>query len=386
MTSAARLAAIDAVDRVIRSGAYSNVLVAKTGGLTSAEHSHYQRLVYTALRSVPYQDRVIRDLTSGRTIEPIVSSILRLALVDSAVLGTPDHAVVDEYVEAAKAVGKGRAAGFVNGVLRTFTRDGAPQPEGMPDAYPSAVRSIVAESLGEQADRFLEASNEAAPIGVYTPGSSAVGDSGIPGTRYLGPAESLGPEDQVIDPASAAVALAAAPRPGDRVLDVAAAPGGKTAVIEGLLEGGVLVAADSHSRRVRSAKRRLPDVAWIVADGEAPPFANGAFDRVVLDAPCTGLGTLRRRPEIRLRVDEDAPGRFGDLQRSLVERSIQLLRPGGRLVYSVCTVTSQETSDVTAGLGFHAPEGLPGPLHGDGVLLAPHTTRTDGMYIAVLDV
>jgi 16S rRNA (cytosine967-C5)-methyltransferase len=94
---------------------------------------------------------------------------------------------------------------------------------------------------------------------------------------------------------------------------------------------------------------------------------------------------LRRRPEIRHRLDPSAPLAFGALQRTLLEEALGLVRPGGRLVYSVCTVLPEETTDVVAGLGGRAPSGVPGTPCGDGVLLAPHTTGTDGMYIAVFD-
>jgi 16S rRNA (cytosine967-C5)-methyltransferase len=129
----------------------------------------------------------------------------------------------------------------------------------------------------------------------------------------------------------------------------------------------------------------LKQVEWVLADAEHPPFGRQTFDKVLLDAPCTGLGTLRRRPEIRHRLDPEAPRAYGSLQRTLLERALDLVLPGGRLVYSVCTVFPEETTEVVAGLGGRAPSGLEGTPLGDGVLLAPHITGTDGMYISVFD-
>jgi 16S rRNA (cytosine967-C5)-methyltransferase len=126
-------------------------------------------------------------------------------------------------------------------------------------------------------------------------------------------------------------------------------------------------------------------VHWVIGDALQPPFARGSFDRVLLDAPCTGLGTLRRRPEIRHRLDADSAANAGRVQRRMLEAAISLVRPGGRLVYSVCTITPDETVGVVAGIGSRSPESLPGsPLEG-GLLLAPHVTGSDGMFIAVVD-
>jgi 16S rRNA (cytosine967-C5)-methyltransferase len=189
----------------------------------------------------------------------------------------------------------------------------------------------------------------------------------------------------VQDPASVAVGVALQVQPGDRVLDLAAAPGGKTLQLADA-GAGLLVAVERHPRRLRSARRRLAgvDVHWVRADATAPPFAAGSFDRILLDAPCSGLGTLRRRPEIRLRADQADVARLAGLQRGMLEAARPLLAPGGILVYSVCTVTPSETTGVVAGLPAAAPVGLPGRRLDGGLLMAPHLTGTDGMFISVI--
>jgi 16S rRNA (cytosine967-C5)-methyltransferase len=186
-----------------------------------------------------------------------------------------------------------------------------------------------------------------------------------------------------------AVGLAVDGQPGLSVLDMAAAPGGKTLHLHDQLQGrGTLIAADRHQRRVLSARRRLRrlnvDLPWLVADGRRLPFAGPTFDRVLLDAPCTGLGTLRRRPEIRHRLQEDAPSRAGELQRELLEAALSVVKPEGFVAYAVCTVFPEETTEVVAGFSAQAPTGLPGRPLGKGWLLGPHLTGSDGMFISLV--
>jgi 16S rRNA (cytosine967-C5)-methyltransferase len=130
----------------------------------------------------------------------------------------------------------------------------------------------------------------------------------------------------------------------------------------------------------------VPAAHWIVADGARPAFGRATFDRVLVDAPCSGLGTLRRRPEIRYRVSPSEIERLSLMQRGILEASLDLVKPGGRLVYAVCTVTPEETTAVVDGLGGSPPPGLPGDHVGDGLLLGPHLGPYDGMFISVFDV
>jgi 16S rRNA (cytosine967-C5)-methyltransferase len=247
------------------------------------------------------------------------------------------------------------------------------------------------------ATAFLEASNLPTRIGVRRRSGDA------PGTPVRGIEEAfildeLGVHREAIangqlvvsDPSSTAVAAALEPQPGDRILDLAAAPGGKSLHLFDLVRGeGLIVAMDRHERRAAAAQRRIQrlgaGIEWVVGDAKTPPFERSSFDRVLLDAPCTGLGTLRRRPEIRHRVGETSAAKMGRLQRRMIEAALDLVRPGGRLVYSVCTVTSEETTNVVQGKGSRPPAGLPGMDLGWGLLLAPHLTNSDGMFVAVID-
>jgi 16S rRNA (cytosine967-C5)-methyltransferase len=180
-----------------------------------------------------------------------------------------------------------------------------------------------------------------------------------------------------------------AARPGDIAVDLAAAPGGKTRALgDAVGATGLVAGSDIHPRRLQRAaqRHRTPDsIRWVVADGTQSPFRDASADRVLVDAPCTGLGTMRRRPEIRYRFSPDAPTRYRAVQRQLVEEALRIVRPGGRVVYSVCTVTAAETMGVLDGLGFHGPATPLGIPWGDGTLLGPHIAGTDGMFIATLD-
>jgi 16S rRNA (cytosine967-C5)-methyltransferase len=220
------------------------------------------------------------------------------------------------------------------------------------------------------------------------------------------------PQDQ----ASQAVAAAVGARRGERILDMAAAPGGKaTAIAEAMGDDGLVVASDlrpGRVARVRDAARRLglTSVQALTADGLRLPlrapagFADGgdsagpagtggpgSFDRVLLDAPCSGLGVLRRRPEARWRLDPADIDRVAALQRELLAAAVLQVRPGGLLAYCVCTLSREETLDIDAWTSDTFPSLVPAPPpgppwrpHGRGALLLPSDAATDGMFVLLL--
>jgi 16S rRNA (cytosine967-C5)-methyltransferase len=249
--------------------------------------------------------------------------------------------------------------------------------------------------LRRDARSFMEASNDPAETGIRSRDGNERGRAtGIAGARYMAHDDTIAVLSRkglidIIDPASVAAANALGVERGDVIADLAAAPGGKTRILaDAAGPSGLVVACDMHHRRLTTARKRSADLAqirWVLADAGNPPLRSRTFDKVLLDAPCTGLGTLRRRPEIRHRLAPDAPQAYGVLQRDLLAKALDLVRPGGRLVYSVCTVFPEETTEVVAGLGGRVPEDLTGIAFGDGVLLAPHLTGTDGMFISVFD-
>jgi 16S rRNA (cytosine967-C5)-methyltransferase len=192
------------------------------------------------------------------------------------------------------------------------------------------------------------------------------------------------------DPSSQAVAALVHAEPGMRVADTCAAPGGKATAIAST--GAWVAASDVRGGRTRLiATNRdelglAPQLSVVTADGRALPYRPASFDRVLVDAPCSGLGALRRRPDARWRVDADAVDRLTGLQVELVLEAAELLVPGGELVYSVCTLTDAESIGVDAALAARAPdlvpiEDFPEPwtLHGRGARLLPQTIGSDGM-------
>ncbi len=346
--------------------------------------------------------------------------MLRLG-AQQLVSGVPAHAAVGETVNAAPT----RARGYVNGVLRSLTRLGPPWPEPESEAvalsYPDWLVERLTDDLGaEDARAALVAGNERGALtlrpnrrktdattleaelvsgGAQVQRGTLVADAlivraaGDPATL---PAVAKGratPQDQ----GSQAVVACLDPQPGDRVLDVAAAPGGKaTAVAELVGSKGRVLAADTQSGRLglvgRAARRlKLSTVDLLVADGRHPPLRDSSCDRVLVDAPCSGLGVLRRRPEARWRIDPETIPVLADLQVELLLAAAPVVRPGGVLVYAVCTLTRAETSAVAErvldrldGFAVLDPPGAPWRPWGAGALLLPSTAGTDGMFVLKL--
>lgn len=396
-TSPARLRAAQALGKILRHGAYSNILVHQVSkDLGDPDRKHLQLLVYTALRKLRGIDEIIGAASSRELaqIQPDLLDILRIGVAELVALGTPRYAVVHSTVDSARAVAGDRAAGFVNAVLRQIGRQDA---ELDPVTFPAWMVTKLEAALGaDDSTAFMESADQEARIGVRVrsddvaltyepmPGVDRVGYASDP--AGIGPLADAG-AIVVIDPASSVVGNAVAAEPGECVLDMAAAPGGKTVHLWDAMKGsGLLVAADRNAKRLGRARRRLTDIgvdpAWVVMDGTAPAFRPGSFDRVLLDAPCTGLGTLRRRPEIRHRLTPDSPAQMGQVQRGMLARAMELVKPGGTVIYSVCTVFAEETSHVVEDFGGEAPDGLPGVRVNGGLLLGPATTGTDGMFIS----
>ncbi len=390
---ATRLHAAQLLSRISDEGAHSNVVLA---GELGERRAFVERLVMDALRYMPRTDAVVGQLSNRPLddLDPLVRSSLRVGVTE-LLLGGDAHGVVDSTVEAVRRAGVPRATGFVNAVLRRVAQGAFREPPELRSGTPPWIRRRLESAWGSEAtDSFLAACLEPPHIGIrLRPGADPVGTpvARIPGAAYVAtPSDIAGRDDLlVMDPSSTAVANAVGAAPGQRVLDVAAAPGNKTAALWDAMAGdGLLVATDRHRRRTASAARRLRRLGvgalWVISDGAAP-FVDGGFDRILLDAPCTGLGTIRRRPEIKSRLDQEAPRRMARLQRRLVEGVRRLLRPDGRLVYSVCTVFPEETVEIADFAGGRPPDDVPGRRWGGGVLLAPDVTGTDGMFITVID-
>ncbi len=391
-----RAVAAHTVDRILRAGAFSNVIVHETA-LDGRDRALHHHLVYQTLRWLRPADGVIGEHVDRPIdrVDPMVRSVLRTATVDHHVLGTEAYAAVDQAVGAVKQVGRGRASGFVNAVMRRITH--ASWEDDAVAAFEPWIVDRVPRYGATDQDLF-DGLNEPAPVGVRIRGEEVpagfIPVDGIPKSGYLGKEHAAIPDGVVdyVDPATTAVVRAMALEPGMRVLDIAAAPGGKTrAIADAVGPGGVVIAADIHRRRLEDARRRTPPpdvpapISWLRMDGRAPALKPGQFDVVLLDAPCSGLGTVRRRPEIRHRLRPDTPVQYGRLQHDLVRAALPLVAPKGRLVYSVCTLFEEETVQVSESFGGRTPAGIPGHDTEFGVQLRPDLTGTDGMFIATID-
>ncbi len=425
MSAPTRRIALEVVARV-EQGAFSNLVLPgalRKRGLSVRDRVFVTDIVYGTLRRQRALDYLLTPALDRplEALEPAVRAALRAGAYQ-LVSGVAPHAAVSETVAAAPRA----ARGLVNAVLRRVAAGGPPWAEPSGDdvaatavrlSYPDWIVERLAADLGwENALDALVASNQA-PAVTLRPNRRRVGsellaaelrtagatvesgrlDTGALVVRGLGdpaasPAVAEGratPQDE----ASQAVVALLDPQPGDRVLDVAAAPGGKaTAVAERVGDDGLVVAADLRPGRlgtaIKAARRLGVQISAVVADSRQVPVAPGAVDSVIVDAPCSGLGVLQRRPEARWRARPEDVEVLAARQRQLVTAAAGALRAGGILVYSVCTVTGAETVAVDEWMAAAHPElralaPPPPPWRpaGRGALLLPQDAGTDGMFV-----
>ncbi len=428
-----RDAALEALTACRKLDAWSDgSLKAVCRGLDRREAAFASRLAYGVL-----QNRALLDFYLGKFCsqpyekqEPFIRDVLRMGAYQILLMDrVPDSAAVDEAVKTVKARGRRRAAGFVNAVLRRLSREkdclpelpGGPPEEALALRYshPQWLVSRLLELLGEEeTERFLSLDNESVPAVIQRnplrcSREELLEELEISGARLAPHAwmpdcwELSGGGDleampafrkglfQVQDAAARAAVLASGPRPGDRMLDVCAAPGGKSFAAAMLMENrGEIIACDIHPRKldlIASGAERLglECVKALQADGrENRTEWNGGFDLVLCDVPCSGLGIIRKKPDIRYK-DPKALAGLPKVQAAILDNAARYVRQGGTLVYATCTVLPEENGSVTAGfLARHGefqmePFSLPG-LDGetDGSLtLWPQRHGTDGFYV-----
>lgn len=417
----ARRVALKALREVDEDGAWSTAAVPKAVEplVEQRDRAFASHLAYETLRWQGTLDHLLEQHLNRpmADVEPALQRILRLGALQLWHSDVPAHAAVQTSVELAReAVPQRRAkgaSGFVNGVLRSLARalaDGPPRwPEDPRDrtalttGHPRWLVDELAERLGlaraaavlaadsDPAGTTLRARDDrdamveelrAAGIDAEPGGAApeAVHVSGVDPRTIPAVAEGRArPQDE----ASMLVAHAAGVRPGMRVLDLCAGPGGKTTHLATLTgPEGVVVAIELHGHRARDVERAaaamdLGNVDVRVGDATAPPLEDDdRFDVVLLDAPCTGLGVGRRRPEVRWRRGPDDIETLAGIQRDLLASVGRWVAPGGRLVYAVCTWTGAETDDV---VDAATPEGM---VCIDRRQLLPDADDTDGMFIA----
>jgi 16S rRNA (cytosine967-C5)-methyltransferase len=359
-----------AIDR----GGRANVVVPELLGrsqLDSRDRSLVTELVYGTCRMQRACDWLTGRYVRG-PIDDEVQAGLRVGAYQMGWTRIPAHAAVAATVEEIR----GRGRGLVNAVLRRVANDIEKGLVIWPDlatelSYPDWIVDRLVKDLGaEPARQALRTMNE--------------------------PAAAVARADGYMQDRASQMVAAHLQRFGaGRVLDVCAAPGGKATGLAGPATG-LVVAADLSARRAavmaaNVARLHATQVTTVVADGRDPPFRRGSFDLVLVDAPCSGLGVLRRRPDARWRIQPGDVERLSDLQRRLLGAARCLLAPGGVLAYSVCTVTTAETAAVDKWLAREMPELVPRPPPGPpwrsagrGALLLPQDDGTDGMFMLTL--
>ena len=436
----ARRAAFEVLKAVRVKDAYTNLVLPHHLGkyrLSGRDAAFATELASGTIRRQGTYDAILAACTD----RPLASTpakvldVLRLGCHQLLGMRVAAHAAISTSVDLARSESGAGAAGFTNAVLRRVSAHDLEAWLTSLDAdqatrfsHPQWVIDVFREAVGDgELDALLAADNDPPAVTlVARPGRSSLDElPGEPtvfspyGVVSLGgnpgevPAVAEG-RAGVQDEGSQLVAhvLAAAPIDGadERWLDLCAGPGGKAALLAALAaaRGARLVANEHQPHRAELVRRTLAGAAGVeavtVEDGTSPPWPAGSFDRVLVDAPCTGLGALRRRAEARWRRRPEDLRDLVPLQRDLVDRALDLTRPGGVVVYATCSPVLAETRDVlgsvlvgrddttlgdaaalltqAAGLRSDVPD-CAGPLTGT-VQLWPHRHRTDAMFIALL--
>ncbi len=404
----ARRAAFDVLLRVFEDGAYADrALRSAVAPLDERDRALAHQLAFGTVQRARTLDYAIETLGRRRVdkLDPPVRAALRLGAYQLAYLdGVPRYAAVNESVELVRRARLERAVPFTNAVLRRLA-DGArtlveelpeetPAEAALRHSYPDWVADAWWHALGrEEAIALMRAQNEAPETAVRLVRGTIAGlaDPDIPGAWVVDRIDEAALSEGRIWPQSRGSQLAGltvASTEGERVLDLCAAPGGKATML-----AGEVVAAESNEARARELEENVRllgarNVRVVHADGrELPPELTG-FDRALVDAPCSGLGVLAARPDLRWRAES-----LPDLQLELIHAAAARVRPGGTLVYSVCTINAEECEAVVDASGLEVDTTLAGewprfrhPTRPEFLQTLPHVHGTTGFFIARLRV
>ena len=426
----ARACAFAVLRRVFEQGAYADrALNSEAAGLGPRDRALAMTLAFGTVQRKATLDHVAGRLCRRRldSLHPAVLEALRLGLLQLLFLdGIAEHAAVNESVELAKPAGRG-GAGLVNAVLRRAAREGRGLLAAMPDdtAEQAALRHSVPDWLAElwwrelgpdRARALLRRANQPAESALRV--NTLVSDrdavlGGLPVPAH--PVAEL-PEALVLEApfdvqgsdlfargaimaqarASMLAAHALDPQPGSRVLDLCAAPGAKTSQLAALMQDrGELVAVERHPGRARELTETLTRMrvsCGRVQVDDAAGWPQGGFDSVLVDPPCSGLGTLQSRPDLRWRTSPERIAETSVLQARILRAAATATAPGGVLVYSVCTISQRESLEVVQALLRERSDLVPEPLgemlpaaaEGPFLQTLPDRDGTDGFFIARL--
>jgi 16S rRNA (cytosine967-C5)-methyltransferase len=403
---------------------------AEAAGLDGRDRAQAQRLAYGAVQRRGTSDAAIERLAerSTRLLDPPVLAALRLGLYELLFAdATPDHAAVGQAVELTKAAGAAHAAGLVNAVLRRAAReraalsaallgdDSTPEKAAAAHSAPLWLARLWWEELGAETARpLLAACNEPAELAAWVNTLRGERDEALAKLVEAGvearPADGswpIAPAEQIVltgrtGPAlgelveageltpqsrgSGAVVEVLDPQAGEHVLDLCAGPGIKTGQIAARMgDRGEVISVEVDPDRAaevaaQAGRLGLRSVTVVEVDAAEVPMAPG-FDRVLVDAPCSALGTLASRPDARWRKSPRSIERLAELQGRILRQAVAALRPGGTLVYSLCTISRREAEDQVAALLEAATSGELPPLALDDLgarvpdLASPHDSR-----------
>jgi 16S rRNA (cytosine967-C5)-methyltransferase len=395
----ARRAAYDIVRRVFEEDAYADrALGAAVAGLDPRDRALAQRIAYGTVQRVRTLDHAIETLGRRpvRKLDPPVRAALRIGAYQLAFLDSvPAHAAVNESVELVREAGLERAVAFTNAVMRRLAAGARDLVAGLPEgplrhSYPDWVADVWERDLGrDDALALMRAQNEP-PETVFrlVRGEIDGEPTDVPGAFRVGRVDERALAEGRIWPqsrGSQVAGLAVGSRAGERVLDLCAAPGGKATQL-----AGEVVAVEKHPGRARELEencRRLgaTNVTVVNADALELPRELSGFDRALVDAPCSGLGVLANRPDLRWRARP-----LPDLQLALLRAAAERVKPGGTIVYSVCTINVDENESIVEASGLDVdPLGdewrqFSHPKRPEFVLTLPHVHGTSGFFVARL--
>lgn len=427
-----RRTALETLTEITDKGAYANLTLKNAlRGLEERDAKWASAAVYTTLDHLLYIDHVIAAYAKG-SIKPQIRGILRLGVCQVLYMGVPDSAACNESVKLAKEIGKGALSGFVNGVMRNICRNKGelpPLPEdpvkrlSIKYSYPEY---LVREYTGQYGAGFTEAMLSAmSELGCMTvraqyPYTSEQLEEALRerGTGYSRgnivedafkiekgfdvTKERLFTEGKITVQSESAMLVCRAlePRKGMRILDVCAAPGGKSAYIASMTKGGAVIDAwELHPHRAELMKRtfeRLGVAANVkVMDGTVQHSELcGRYDAVLIDAPCSGLG-VPGKPDARYAKTDAIIGEIADIQKKLLDACANYVKPGGVLLYATCTISKRENEGQVKAFmkrnGCFEKGELSGclprdmwkrPYEGYMLQLFPHTDGTEGFFLA----
>jgi 16S rRNA (cytosine967-C5)-methyltransferase len=366
-------------------------------GLDRRDRALAQRLAYGTIQRLRTLDHALEELGRRplRKLDPPVRAALRLGAYELGFLETPRHAVVNDTVELVRASGLERAVAFTNAVLRRVA-DGihalvAELPEGaLKHSYPDWIERVWTRDLGrDDALALMRAQNEPTETVVRLVRGEPDGEpTEIPGAYRVPRVDERALAEGRIWPQSRGSQLAGLCVPsheGERVLDLCAAPGGKATQL-----AGAVTAVEKHPGRARELEQNCErlgaqNVTVVCADALELPDELRGYDHALVDAPCSGLGVLASRPDLRWRAEP-----LPELQLALLRQAVERVRPAGSVVYSVCTNNADENEAVVDRLGLE-PEPLGAewpqfahPRRPEFLLTLPHRDRTSGFFIARL--